>query len=419
MKHTFAFTLAVLLFAAVPAMAQEQWSQFRGPNAQGISKATGLPIQWNATENIAWKTAIPGDGWSSPIIWDDRIFLTTATDGGRECRIIAVNRNNGEILWNTMVFTQELRRQHGRNSHATPTPVTDGERVYALFANGAFAAVDFEGNVVWTNTELDGFSSQHGMSTSPILYGDLLIASISPTQGNQGFMVPWDRAFLLALDKNTGVERWRTSRGMSRIGHSVPVVIQVNGQDQIVSMTGDVIQGFNPANGELVWTVRDSGEPAVATPAVAEGMVFTSTRLSQPILGIRTDGRGDVTETHVLWRQPDNSPMVSSFLYVSPILYSAHEGGTFAAHDATTGEILWRVRLTGGRPDASPLYADGKIYLTTHEGVTTVLRLNADPRLPAEVIAVNDIGATVQASIAVSGGRLYLRTERELWCIGR
>ena len=420
MKKTFAFTL---LFLSVTAFAQEteQWSRFRGPNGQGISTASGLPTQWSDTENIAWKTPIPGEGWSSPIIWNDHIFLTTATDGGMKCRIIAVDRKSGTILWNQMVFTQELRHKNPRNSHATPTPVTDGQRVYAVFANGSFAAVDFDGNIVWTNTELD-FYSQHGFGTSPILYGDLLITSINPSSQEEptllGFQIPWDKSYLLALDKNTGKERWRGTRGMSIIGHSVPVIIQVNGKDQILSVAGNVIQGFEPATGERIWTVESKGEPAVPTPAIGEGLVFAATRSTSPIVAIKPDGKGDCTETHIVWEQKRNSPMTSSFLYVKPCLYSACENGTFSAFDAATGEPLWQHRLEG-RPDSSPIYADGKIYVTTHIGTTTVFMPNVDSTKLAEVVAVNEIGETVQATLAVAGKQLFLRTDKELWCIGK
>ena len=427
MKQTLIASF-VLLFLAAPALAQdpEQWSRFRGPNGQGISTATGVPTQWSDTENIAWKAPIPGEGWSSPVIWDNHIFLTSATDEGRDCRVIAVDRRNGEILWNTMVFTQVPGQRHPRNSRATPTPVTNGQRVYAVFPNGHFAALDFSGNIVWTNTDLD-FYSQHGFGASPMLYNDLLITAVNPSVNpnnnpndepvRNGWQLPWDRSFLLALDKNTGEERWRTMRGMTRISHSVPVVVQVDGKDQIVSMAGDVIQGFEPTSGELIWTVRSSGEPAVPTPAVGEGMVFSST--IGPILGIKPDGKGDVTDTHVVWQQGRNIPLVSSFLYVKPTLYAAADNGTFAAIDAATGEILWERRLSGGRPDSSPIYVDGKIYVTTHEGVTTVLRPNADPKVAAEIVAVNEISATVQATLAIAGNQFFLRTEKELWCIGQ
>ena len=427
MKQTLTLVLALAFFATTTLAQAEQWAGFRGPNGQGISKATGLPTQWSSTENVAWKTPIPGgNSWSSPVIWDNHIFLTTTTDEGKECRVVAIDRRNGNILWNTMVFTQEIQQKHGRNSDATPTPVTDGQRVYALFANGHFVALDFDGNIVWTNDHT--YYSNHGLGASPMLYGDLLITAINPSVDprnnpndenvRNGWQVPWDRSYLLALDKNTGRERWRAMRGMSRISHSMPVVIQVDGKDQILSATGDVIQGFVPETGELVWSVRSSGEPAVPVPAIGNGVVFMSSSPGSPIIAIKTDGKGDVTDSHVVWSQSQNSPMTASFLYISPHLYTAHDNGTFAAHDAATGEIIWRSRLEG-RPDASPIYADGKIYVTTHIGTTTVFRLNNDPANPAEVISVNETGETIQAGLAIAGNQIFIRTDKELWCIGR
>jgi len=422
MKQTLIFTLALFLFS-VAAFAQEpeQWSRFRGPNGQGISTATDLPIKWSATENIAWKTPIPGGGWASPVIWNDHIFLTTTTDGGKECRLIAVDRKSGDILWNKLVFTQELKQKHPRNSEATPTPVTDGQRVYAVFANGHFVAADFEGNIVWTNTDLD-FYSHHGFGASPIVYGDLLITAINPSSKQEpvrlGWQLPWDKSYLLALDKNTGKERWRGMRGASCISHSTPVVIQVDGKDQILSMAGDVIQGFEPATGELIWTVKNSGEPAVPTPAIGEGMVFAATSPSSPMIGVKTNGKGDCTETHTVWKQNQNVPMTSSFLYVKPCLYVAGDNRTFAALDPATGTTLWQRRL-GGNADSSPIYADGNIYVTTANGTTTVLKLNDDPKIAAEVLAVNEIDEPVQATIAVAGKQLFIRTDKELWCIGK
>ena len=422
MKRTLILAFTLLFSVSVFAQSAEQWTQFRGPNGQGIFSATGLPTQWSDTENIAWKTPIPGGhSWSSPVIWNDHIFLTTTTDEGKECRIVAVDRKNGKLLWNTMVFTQELQQKHGRNSHATPTPVTDGKRVYGLFANGRFAALDFEGNIVWTNDH--SYYSHHGLGASPMLYGDLLITAINPSSTVEpvraGWQLPWDKSYLLALDKNTGQEKWRTLRGMSRISHSVPIIIQVEGKDQIVSMAGDVIQGFVPTTGEMIWTVKSSGEPAVPVPAIGDGVVFACTSPGSPIIAIKTDGQGDVTETHVLWQQPRNTPMTASFLYIKPLLLAANNDGTLAALDEATGEILWDIRLRGGRPDSSPIYADGKIYITTHEGVTTILRLNEDPRQPPEVVAVNEIGVMVQSGPALSGKQIFIRTENnELWCIG-
>jgi len=262
-----------------------------------------------------------------------------------------------------------------------------------------------------------------------MLYGNLLITPINPSinpnknpnneEVRAGWQIPWDRSYLWALDKNTGKEQWKGKRGMTRISHSSPAVIQVNGRDQILSAAGDVIQGFEPATGELIWTARSPGEPAVPTPAIGEGMVFMCTSPGTPIFGVKTDGKGDVTDTHTVWRQNQNTPTTCSFLYVKPCLYVASDSGTFVAHDAATGEILWRHRLEGGRPDPSPIYADGKIYVTTHSGVTTVLQLNADPKQPAAVLAVNEIGQDMQATPAVAGKQLFLRSETTLWCIGK
>ena len=207
MKQIFVFIFAFILFSVTPcALGLEQWSGFRGPNGQGISASTDLPTKWSASENIAWKTPISGSGWSSPVIWNDHIFLTTATDGGKECRVLAVDRKNGDILWDKMVFTQEIKQKHPSNSDATPTPVTDGQRVYALFAGGSFVALDFEGNIVWTNTELD-YYSHHGLGVSPMIYGDLLITSINPSSKEEpvrlGWQIPWEKSYLWALDIST------------------------------------------------------------------------------------------------------------------------------------------------------------------------------------------------------------------------
>jgi len=427
MKYICTLAFAFLVFSSTTsAQEPEQWSRFRGPNGQGISTATGLPTKWSANENVAWKTPISGgSAWSSPIIWNDHIFLTTTTDGGKECRLIAIDRKNGAILWNKLLFTQEIKQRHPRNSEATPTPVTDGQRVYAVFANGHYVAVDFNGEIVWTNTDLD-FYSNHGFGTSPMLYGDLLITainqSVNPNNNpnnedrRNGWQLPWDRSYLLALDKNTGKERWRTMRGMSRISHSTPVIIQVDGKDQILSMVGDVIQGFEPETGKLIWTVKSSGEPAVPTPAIGEGMVFATT--IGPILGIKTDGKGDVTNTHVVWQQRRHVPLIASLLYVKPCLYVAPNKGPFVALDAATGNVLWQERIEGDL-DSSPIYADGKIYVTSSEGVTKVFKPNADPTQPAEVVAVNEIGEMVQATLAVAGTQLFIRTDKALWCIGK
>ncbi|MDR1963001.1 MAG: PQQ-binding-like beta-propeller repeat protein [Planctomycetaceae bacterium] len=403
------------------AQELENWSRFRGPNGQGVSAASDLPLQWSAEENIAWKTEIPGEGWSSPVIWNDHIFLTSAAEEGKNCHVIAVSRKTGKILWDKMVFTQEPQFKHPKNSFATPTPVTDGLAVYAVFGSGGFIALDFNGNKIWSNQELH-YYSQHGLGTSPILYHDLLVIAINPSNREEpkrlGWQDPWDQSYLLALDKKTGQERWRGKRGMSKIGHATPAIIQVDGKDQIVSPVGDVIQGFDPVNGKLIWTIKSPGEPVVPSPAIGDGLVYTAPMPSDAIRAVRTNGTGDCTETHIAWEQKRNVPKMASFLYVKPCLYAANDNGSFSAYDAETGEFLWQKRLSGAL-NPSPLYADGKIYVLSELGTTTVLKPAANPKEPPEIVAENELGEHTLASMAVAGKQLFIRTDHHLWCIGK
>jgi len=421
--RNFIFICCIFAYVTVSAQEAENWTRFRGPNGQGISKATKLPAQWSATENIAWKTDIPGEGWSSPIVWNDHIFLTTATENGKNCHVIAVDRKTGKILWDNIVFTQDPgQHRHEFNSYATPTPVTDGKTVFAVFSGGSFVALDFAGNIRWVNNDLK-YYSQHGLAVSPILYDDLLIMAVNPSNREEpkmlGWQTPWDKSYLLALDKNTGKERWKGMRGMSLIGHSTPAIMKVNGKDQIISPAGGVIQGFNPSDGKLIWTVNNKGEPCVPSAVIGDGLVYTSTTSSAPVIAVRPDGQGDCTATHIAWEQRRNTPMISSYLYIKPCLYTASDNGAFTCLDAATGEFLWDIRLRGNTLNPSPLYADGKIYLLSEQGVTTVLKPSDDPKQTAEIIATNDLGEKCKASIAVSGNQLIIRSANRLWCVGK
>jgi len=424
MKNMFLFCVCcIYAFVSTSAQESENWTRFRGPNGQGISRATNLPLHWSAEENIVWKTDIPGEGWSSPIVWNNHIFITTATDDGKNCHVIAVDRTTGKVLWDKIVFTQKQNQmRHPFNSFATPTPVTDGKTVFAVFSGGAFVALDFDGNIRWVNTDLD-FYSQHGMGTSPILYNDLLLLAVNPSNSEEpkklGWLDPWDKSYLLALDKNTGKERWRGMRGMSRIAHATPAVLRVNGKDQIISPAGDVIQGFDPADGKLIWTIASEGEPCVPSPVFGNGLVFSSPAGSAPIRAVRPDGQDNCTSSHIVWEQKRNSPMMSSFLYVKQYLYTCNENGFFSCIDAVTGDFLWELRLRSGPLNPSPVYADGKVYVLSEQGTVTVLKLSEDPEKPAEILATNKLDEHCRASIAVTGKQLIIRTDNRLWCIGK
>ena len=401
----------------------ENWAQFRGPNGQGISQETGLPTHWSETENIAWRTPIPGESWSSPIVWGDYIFLTTATEYGANCYVIAIDRLSGEILWSNHVFTQPANmHRHSMNSYATPTPVTDGISVFAVFADGSFVSLDFNGNINWVNRDLD-WHSQHGPSASPILYGDLLIFPVDhserhPEHRRYGWHVGWDQGFVLALDKNTGEERWRGMRGMSRLAHATPAILNVNGRNQLISPAGDVIQGFDLTNGELIWSIDAFGEPCVPSPVFGNGLIFTAPAGWTPIFAVRPDGRGDVTETHIEWTTSGHTPGMSSFLFIDPYLIT-FPADRVCVLNAATGELIWEYRLGVGQMNPSPIFADGHIYAVSERGITVVFQLTGCPEQPLEIVATNHLNEEVtRASPAVAGNRLLIRTEHYLWSIG-
>ncbi|KAA5538716.1 PQQ-binding-like beta-propeller repeat protein [Roseiconus nitratireducens] len=415
MRSLFSALIVVAgLFVPSGPLHGENWTRFRGPNGQGKTTENNLPLQWSKDSNIAWKSTIPGQGWSSPIVWDDHVFLTTATEDGASCRVIGIDRVSGEILWNTEVHRQVPGPKRAQNSYATPTPVTDGERVYAAFYDGTIVAVDLDGNLVWKNKDVD-FHSLHGLGASPILAGGLIIMPFDGSSRDEqrvGWKEPWDQAVLLAVDKETGDTKWRGKRGLSRVGHVTPILIGDEGV--VVSAGGDRVQAHDAKTGERIWSIYSQGEGVTPSPVLGEGLIFTSSGFEEPtIRAIRPDGHGDVTESHIVWEQKRGVPALPSPLYVEPFLYTITRDNILHCIDAKTGEIVWQERLDGNY-SASPLLADGRIYLTSEEGVTTVL----DPGPQYKEITTNKLEGKTMASIAVSRGNFFIRTGDSLYCIG-
>ena len=412
-----------LLAAALPLLA-ENWPGFRGPAGQGVSVETSVPVKWSDGENIAWKTAIPGLGWSSPIVWGSRVFVTAAmkeADGSHAGHIVSIDAATGKILWNKRVHAMTVTHNRGKNSYATPTPVTDGKRVIAVFADGAMVAVDFDGKTLWKNTGAD-YYSEHGLGASPVLFEGLVIMPFSGScrgceDKRVGWQVPWEKSYVQAVDAATGKAKWRGERGMSRIGHVTPAVHRVNGKPELVSPMGDVIQGFDPYTGALKWTVKSRGEGVVPSVVIGDGLIFTSSGFEATTM--RTvkagAGSGDITASAIAWEQARGASHIPSFLYRKPWLFTITEGGVAQCLQASTGEILWQQRL-GGNHSASPVYANGLIYFTSEEGETTVIRA-ADKY---EEVARNKLdSAPIQASPAISGGAIFLRSRGHLYRIGK
>jgi outer membrane protein assembly factor BamB len=395
----------------------EDWPCFRGPSRQGISQEKNVPTQWSATSNIVWKRAIPGEGWSSPIVWGDRVFVTTATDKGQSYRLLCIDRKSGAVVWDREVIRQEAGHKQRLNSYASSTPATDGQNVYVVAADGSIAAVSIKGEIVWAYRDFK-YYSEHGLAISPVLYKDLVIVAFdwsSPGDDKGlGWQKPWDQAVILALDKSTGKVRWKGQRGSSRIGHVVPNIVSENGRDQLVSGAGDVVQGFDLATGERIWTVSAPGEGVVPSIVIGDGLVFATSGFGESaIRAIRTGGKGDVTKTHIAWESKEDVPKIPSMLYVKPYLYLVTEGGLAKCIEAATGKVIWENRL-GDKVSASPVWADGRIYFLSEEGLTTIIE--AGPEF--KVIAKNDIGEKCGASPAISQGQIFIRSESNLYCIG-
>jgi len=407
----FCITLSLTMCDLVSA---ENWMRFRGPNGQGISSEVNLPITWSAEDKVAWKTAIPGESWSSPIVYKQSVFLTTATEDGVSCRVICVNRDDGSIAWNTEVHRQETGPKRRQNSYASPTPVTDGEKVYAVFFDGTVVAVDFSGKRVWKNTEIR-FFSLHGLGASPVLaHGQLIMPfdGSSREESRIGFKVPWKNAVVLSLDAASGDVRWKAKRGESRVGHVTPILVDDGAQ--FISAGGDRVQGFDARTGKRIWSIYSQGEGVTPSPVVADGLVFTSSGFEAPtIRAIRLGGKGDITKTHIAWEQKKGVPALASPLHVQSRLYTITRDNILHCIEAATGKIVWVHRLEGVHW-ASPVLADGKIYILSEDGVTLVLR--PGPRY--DEVARNSVGETCLASMAVSQGHFYIRSSKHLYCIG-
>ena len=382
------------------------WPQFRGPTGQGHSTETGLPIEWSESRNIVWKTPVPGRGWSSPVVADGRIWLTTATkDKGTSLRALAYDVENGRELINVEVFhLRSADLTNPKNSHASPTPIVEGDRVYVHFGAQGTAALSTSGEIIW-KTRLP-YESQHGNGGSPTLYGDLLIVSCDGS----------DDAFVAALDKRTGKTRWRASRRQPfDQAYSTPLVIRVGERDEIVSVGAYRAAAYDPQTGKEIWRVSYAdGFSNVPRPVYGHGLVYIATGFQQPsLLAVRADGTGDVTKTHIAWTLRRAAPLTPSPLLVGDDLYVVNDGGIATCLDAKSGAPRWIQRLGGGDYSASPVLADARIYFLSESGVATVIAPGKEFRR----LATNTLDGDTLASMAIAAGSIFIRTDSHLYRI--
>ncbi len=396
-----------LLHASV--IAHADWPQFRGPTGQGHAPGAAVPLEWSETENVAWKAPVAGRGWSSPVIADGRIWLTTAvTDpaDGSSLRLLAYDVETGANALDVEVFgSDETWLLNPKNSFASPTPVLDpdGRSVYVHFGATGTAAVSTAGDVLWRARF--PYISQHGNGGSPILHDGRLVVSIDG----------YDTAYVVAVDARTGAERWRsTRRGPVSQAYSTPLLIRVGDREQIVNVSAFRATAHDPATGREIWRVRyPNGFSNVPRPIYGHGLVYLSTGFQTPaLLAVRADGEGDVTRSHVAWRLRRGAPLTPSPILVGDELYVVTDFGIATCVDALTGDIHWQRRL-GGNHSASPVFVGGRIYFQNEEGVTTVLAPGPEFR----VLARNRLDGVTLASMAVADGALFIRTDGHLYRI--
>jgi len=390
----------------------ENWPEFRGPTGQGISTATRVPTLWSATENIAWKQEVPGTGWSSPVIVDGRIYLTTAVeqaDAGKiSLRTLCLDAASGRVIWNVETIqpaAEDAKVMHQKNSLASPTAIVHGDRVYVHYGHMGTAALDLAGKVLWRQTEIK-YNPTHGNGGSPAVVDDLLVFSCDGAEN----------PFLVALDRASGQVRWRVPRQATKaqtFSFCTPLVIDVLGAKQIISPTSGFVSAYDPKDGREIWSVNyGEGFSVTPRPVFAHGLLYICTGYTRAnVMAIDPkDARGDVTASHVRWQSNRSVPFTPSVLVVGDELYFVSDNGVATCLDARTGTQNWTERL-GGAFSASPISAGGHIYFLSEEGVTTVVK----PGKTYELVAKNDLGERALASPAPADGAMFLRTQSHLW----
>jgi outer membrane protein assembly factor BamB len=410
MNATMRNLLPLVLFALLSqSVSAADWPGFRGPLGNGVSSEKKLPVQWSETSNIAWKQEVPGKGWSSPSLVKGRLYLTTAMvlDGDKlSQRAICLDAKDGRIVWDTEVFSQNASSVpgiHGKNSHASPSPLVDSGKLYVHFGRQGTACLDLEGKILWKTQEL-AFSPVHGNGNSPVLVDGLLVFSCD------GASSP----FVAALDAATGDVRWKFTResdSAKRFAFATCEVITVGGKRQVISPGAGVVNALDPKTGQEIWRVTYDGYSVIPRPVFGHGLVFMSTSYDSPtLLAIRPDGQGDVTDTHVAWTLKKGAPHTPSPLLVGDELFLVSDGGIATCVAAKTGDVLWSERI-GTKFSASPVYADGKIYFQDEDGKGTVLK--ADKKF--QKIGENGFSEPTLASYCVGDGAIFVRTEKRLY----
>lgn len=411
-------SIALIVLLAVFCVHAENWPQWRGPALNGVSGEKNLPVHWTREENIAWKLAMPSWSGATPIIWGDRIFLNVADKD--DLFLWCVDRVHGSVLWKKHVAGGNFKIN--KQNMSSPSPVTDGTAVYVMTGNGIFKGFDFTGNELWEREiqkDYGKFGLNWGYASSPLLFEDSLYVEVLHGMKTQ------DPSYLLRIDKKTGKTVWRIERPTDAVhespdAYTTPALLRYDGKVEIVVSGGDCVTGHDAATGKEIWRAtgfnpqQDPAYRVIASPVVNDGIVYAPTRV-RPLQAFRAGGHGDITESHRLWAF-QNGPDVPTPVTDGTYFYIVNDRGIVWCLDAKTGKEIWgSQRIKHGIYSASPVLADGKIYITSEDGVTTVFK--AGPQF--ELLAENNLDDYTLSSIAVSDGQIFLRTAQFLYCIGK
>lgn len=438
MKHLRIFvTLTVLLSITSLSPAADRWPAWRGPTGQGHSDATGLPVSWSQTENVAWKVKIPGKGWSSPVVENGQVWVTTAIDrpaskedaerrrktstnsqpltisASVSLRAVGVDLRTGELLRDVEVLTEKNPQMiHVENSYATPTPIIENGRLYCYYGPSGIACLDTRsGKVLWSNRSLR-VEHENGPGSSPVLWNNVLIVHCDGI----------DKQYIVAIDKNTGKVAWKTPRSgelrenpQMRKSYATSLVTSVNGTTQILSPAADWMYGYDPKDGRELWKLNygELGFSNAARPVVGHGLIYVCTGyMRSQLLAIRVDDRAGEPVPTVVWRGKKQIPNVASPLVIGEEIYLASDSGIASCLDARTGKNHWTARI-GKKIWASPLHADGRIYFFNRDATTTVIAAGKS----FKKLSVNQLEGEQIATAAAVDGALILRTDHAMYCI--
>lgn len=402
------FHVALLFFSLVANVSRaENWPGWRGPRGDGTSLDKNPPTHWSREQNVVWRTEISGEGHSSPVIWNDKLFLTTALRDTQERQLLCFDRQTGKLTWKQTVVRASLEAKNNENSYASATPVTDGEKVFVTFLDGyevVVAAYDLSGKQLWT-ARPGTFKSQWGFSHTPVLFEDKVIV-VCYSKGEN---------FVVALKRSDGKQAWKTPAENPTQSYSPPLIHVMAGRTQLIAPGNKGVTSYDPATGQPIWNIGGLSDDSVITPVYnekADILLSCTSWPSKVLVAIKPDGRGDVTQSKIAWKTSEGAPYVPSPISVGEWFFtSSYAGKAVHCYEAATGKILWKEAMD--LHHASPVTANGLVYFLNDAGVMHVVK--AQPTY--ELVAKNELGEKTYASPAISDGQMFLRSFKALYCI--